>query len=87
MISIICVYNNETIMNDYLLKNLKGRTLGFELIKINNTNNTFKSAAEAPNYGGKKAKGKYIMFVHQDVDLCSETWLENTETAFHKWCI
>ncbi len=77
MISIVCVYNNEDILNNWLLKSLKNQTVEFELITLDNTRNTFKSEAEALNYGGKKAKGKYIMFVHQDVDLSSNTWLED----------
>lgn len=81
MISIVTVYNDERILNDYLLKSLEHQTVKFELIKIDNTRNTFKSAAQALNYGGKKAKGKYIMFVHQDVDLCSRTWLEEAENV------
>lgn len=48
----------------------------YELILIDNTKNKFKSAAEALNYGGNKAKGKYILFVHQDVDLSSESLKE-----------
>lgn len=79
MISIVCVYNNEKILNDYLLKSLSSQTVEFELTKVDNTSGSFRSASEALNYGGKKAKGKYIMFVHQDVDLSSSTWLENTE--------
>ena len=79
MISVICVYNNEDILNNWLLKSLKNQTVEFELIKIDNTRNTFKSAAEALNYGGNKARGNYIMFVHQDVDLSSNTWLEDVE--------
>lgn len=79
MISIICVYNDESITGDWLLKSLKDQTVEFELIKIDNTKGAFKSAAEALNYGGKKAKGKYIMFVHQDVNLISNLWLENAE--------
>ncbi len=79
MISIVCTYNDEEILRDYLLKSLKDQTVEFELIKIDNTRNRFKSAAEALNYGGEKAKGKYIMFVHQDVDLCSSTWLKDVE--------
>ncbi|MBT9140006.1 MAG: hypothetical protein DDT30_00578 [Dehalococcoidia bacterium] len=79
MISVVCVYNNENILNNWLLKSLKNQTVEFELIKIDNTRNTFKSAAKALNYGGKKAKGKYIMFVHQDVDLSSNTFLEEVE--------
>lgn len=79
MISVVCVYNSENILNNWLLKSLKNQTVEFELITLDNTRNTFKSAAEALNYGGKKAKGKYIMFVHQDVDLSSNTWLEDVQ--------
>lgn len=79
MISVVCVYNNKDILNNWLLKSLKNQTVEFELITLDNTVNAFKSAAEALNYGGNKAKGKYIMFVHQDVDLSSNTWLEGVE--------
>lgn len=78
MISIVCVYNNKKLLTDCLLNSLKNQTLDYELITIDNTNGIFKSAAKALNYGGKKATGKYIMFVHQDVDLCSASWLEET---------
>ncbi|MBT9150848.1 MAG: ATP synthase subunits region ORF 6 [candidate division WS2 bacterium] len=79
MISVVCVYNDEKILNDFLLKSLKDQTVEYQLIKIDNTRNTFQSAAEALNYGGNKARGNYIMFVHQDVDLCSNLWLEEVE--------
>lgn len=79
MISIVCVYNNGKILNDYLLKSLKNQTVDYELITVDNTRGKFKSAAEALNYGGEKANGKYIMFVHQDVDLSSNSWLEEVE--------
>lgn len=79
MISIACVYNNGKILNDYLLKSLKNQTVDYELIALDNTEAKYKSAAEALNHGGRRANGKYIMFVHQDVDLCSNTWLEEAE--------
>jgi GT2 family glycosyltransferase len=79
MISVVCVYNNEKIFNDFLLKSLNNQTAKFELIGIDNTTNEFKSAAEALNHGGKKASNKYIMFAHQDVSFLSESWLEDTE--------
>lgn len=79
MISIICVYTDEHILNNYLLKNLKNQSRGYELILLNNKERRFKSAAEALNYGGNKAKGKYLMFVHQDYELDSDIWLEETE--------
>lgn len=79
MISIVVVYNNERMLNEILLESLKNQTVNFELIVIDNTKGKFKSAAEALNYGGVRAKGKYIMFVHQDVELSSNTWLEEVE--------
>jgi len=79
MISVVCVYNNQDILNNWLLESLKKQTIKFELVTLDNTRNRFKSAAEALNYGGNQAKSKYIMFVHQDVDLSSSTWLEDVE--------
>jgi len=79
MISVVCVYNNEKIFNSYLLKSLKNQSVEFELIGIDNTSNEFKSAAAALNYGGRKAKNKYIMFAHQDVSFLPNSWLEDTE--------
>ncbi len=79
MISVVCVYNNKNILENYLLKSLKNQTVNYELINLDNTQEEFKSAAEALNQGGKNANGKYIMFAHQDVDLSSNTWLERVE--------
>jgi Glycosyltransferase like family len=79
MISVVCVYNDNEILDNFLLKSLKNQSIEYELILLDNTNRTFESAAQALNYGGKKAKEKYIMFVHQDVDLSSNSWLEDTE--------
>ena len=79
MISIVCVYNDKNILDNYLLKSLKDQTEEFELIAVDNTHCTFKSAAKALNYGGNTAKGKYILFTHQDVDFRSNVWLKNAE--------
>ena len=78
-ISVVCVYNNKRMLNNYTLKSLKNQTSKFELIVLDNTKGRYKSAAEALNYGGQKAKGKYIMFAHQDINLCSNTWLNRAE--------
>ncbi|MCL4479012.1 MAG: glycosyltransferase [Deltaproteobacteria bacterium] len=80
MISIVCVYNNQDILKNILLKSLKTQTTKFELITIDNTNHKYESAAQALNFGGENSNNKYIMFVHQDVELHSNSWLQDAET-------
>ena len=63
MISVVVVYNDKQILDKWLLKSLKNQTVNFELIALDNTKAEFKSAAEVLNYGGKKAKGKYVIRV------------------------
>lgn len=79
MFSVVVVYNDEEVFKNVLLKSLKKQSVKYELISINNTEGKFFSATEALNYGGKQATGKYIMFVHQDVELDTSTWLEDVE--------
>jgi len=79
MISVIVVYNNKRSLNEILIGSLNKQTAEYELITIDNTKRRFKSAAEALNYGAREAKGKYLMFIHQDVELDSESWLERAE--------
>ena len=69
MISIICIYNNRNILDNYLLKSLERHNTDYELILVDNTENKFTKAADALNYGAKNAKGEFLMFVHQDIDL------------------
>lgn len=82
--SIICVYNDEKILNDWLLESLEKQTPGFELIKIDNTGGAFKSAAEALDHGAARAQGEYLLFVHQDVRLLSDDWLEKAAAFLKK---
>lgn len=84
MISVIVVYNDKRTLNEILIESLKNQTAKFELIIINNIKGKFKSAAKALNYGAKKAKGRYLMFVHSNVELDSNTWLENFEKTLDK---
>jgi hypothetical protein len=79
MISIICVYNREAVLEDYLLKGLKCQIASYELILMDNRGGQFSSAAEALNLGGSKATSKYLMFVHQDVLLSSPDWMVKAE--------
>jgi hypothetical protein len=61
------------------LRNLAGQRAKFELIKVDNTGGQFESASKGLNYGARKAKGKYLMFVHHDVVLYSRFWLQDVE--------
>ena len=78
MMSIICVYNNENILEEYLIKSLNRQTEKYELILIDNRENKFKSAASALNFGAKKAHGEYLVFAHQDIYFSDENWIKNT---------
>jgi hypothetical protein len=79
MISVICVYYDQHILKACLLKSLSEQKTACETIIIDNTENRFKSAAEALNWGAMQADGDYLMFVHQDVDLCSGSFFDGTE--------
>lgn len=79
MISVVCAYENIQVLNNWLLRSLKAQTVEYELITIDTIERGFSSAAQALNFGGSQGKGKYIMFVHQDVNLASPSWLEDAE--------
>ncbi|WXG47423.1 MAG: glycosyltransferase [Candidatus Atabeyarchaeum deiterrae] len=84
MISIVVVYNDKRSLNQILLSSLNKQTSKFELLALDNTKGRFVSAAEALNYGGAKGTGKYLMFVHQDVELDSESWLKKVEQVLDR---
>lgn len=79
MISLICVYNNKEALEEILLKSLKKQD-NYEFIPVDNTHNTFTSAASALNHGASKATGKYLMFLHQDIEFLEEDSLKNIES-------
>ena len=41
VISVVCVYNNKTILEDCLLKSLRVQTTEYELILVDNTEGRF----------------------------------------------
>jgi GT2 family glycosyltransferase len=81
MISVVCVYNNWQVLDRSLLSSLREQTEleKHQLILMDNTKGEWKSAAAALNAGAKQATGKYIMFIHQDVELMGAGWLERAE--------
>ncbi|HRZ25835.1 MAG TPA: glycosyltransferase [Spirochaetota bacterium] len=79
MLSIICVFNDERILNEALLRSLKGQSVPYDLVLLDNRTKRFGSAAEALNYGATIAKGEYFIFLHQDMFLCYNEWLSDAE--------
>jgi hypothetical protein len=81
MISIISIINNDIIAKEFLLRGLSRQNTKYDLILINNRNSSFRSAAQAYNEGSVKAKGEYLMFIHQDVLLPCDNWLKEAEQS------
>lgn len=77
MISVICACNNEKLYNEMLLPSVLKQTIkDYEIVKINAAEKGLKGAAQALGYGAEKAKGDLLLFVHQDVELLSDTFFE-----------
>jgi len=74
--SVICVWNDEALLQDYLLGSLRLQTLDHEVILLANNIGRYSSAAGALNEGAARAIGEYLIFSHQDVRLPSADWLE-----------
>jgi GT2 family glycosyltransferase len=81
MISIVCVYNDKKIFADFLQKSLFAQTAPYRLIALDNSTGAYRSAAQALNAGALQVQPEsaYIMFAHQDIDLCSPAFLEDLE--------
>lgn len=83
--SIICVYNNQEILDKYLINSLKKQeNQDYELILVDNTKNKFSSASSALNYGAKQAHGEYLIFAHQDINLSDPYWIDKTQKTIKK---
>ena len=75
MISIICPYNDENVLN-MLKDSLKKQDYNdYELILVNSKEKGFSSAAEALNFGVSISKGDILVFTHQDIELLDNNCL------------
>jgi GT2 family glycosyltransferase len=77
MISIICCTNNLDTYEEMLLQSLKMQKAIFEIVLIDNKDNTYLSGASALNAGAKQAKGEYFIFAHQDISFIDPNFLNN----------
>jgi hypothetical protein len=61
------------------LSSLRKQDAEYEPILVDNTKGALQSLPKALNHGGSEAKGQYLMFVHQDVELMGSGWLKRAE--------
>jgi len=73
--SVICVSNDYDKLNKYLVSSLSRQHSPHELFIIDNRNGRYSSAAPILNQTAQRSKYDYLMFVHQDVSLLSNSWL------------
>lgn len=83
-ISIICVYNNNEVLDSQLLSSLKKQNIDYEFIGIDNAKNKFNSAAAALNYGASQSSGDVLVFSHQDIILKEECSLYEFANAINQ---
>ena len=79
MMTIVCVYDDDAVLNQVLRRSLERQTARHELILLDNRNGRYTSAAKALNEGGRQAGGDYILFAHPDLWLASDTALADIE--------
>ncbi len=65
--SVICVYNDSHVLNEQLLKSINIQKIDVELILVDNTKQTYKSAVDALEYGISLCNTDILIFLHQDV--------------------
>lgn len=79
MITVVCVYHKQDMLDRILLESLRTQTAKSQVILVDNRSGKWTSAASALNTAARMAYGKYIMFVHQDVEFGCPEYLEETE--------
>ena len=71
--------SNAQYARECLLRALNRQKNKFELLIIDNTSGTFRSAARAYNSAVSKAIGDYFVFIHQDVFFRNKNWIKQIE--------
>lgn len=79
MLSVVSVFNDPAKLEQRLRAGLDRQTRGHEFLPVDNREGRFPGAAAALNHGAAAAKGEWVMFVHQDVELLGGDWLERAE--------
>jgi len=82
-LSIICVYNDEGILKDYLLNGLEAQKMrDYDLVLIENCDQKYTSAAAALTDGVKRAKSDNLVFTHHDIRMEKDDVLDSIASYF-----
>lgn len=73
--TVVCIYNSEEILGDYLAKGLAIQDFQHQDIFIDNTKGRFTSAAQAFNSVIPDIRGEFAVFSHQDILFTREDTL------------
>jgi hypothetical protein len=75
--TVISVFNRQETLDEILKESLESECDAmYETVFLDNRDGQFDSAAEALNAGASEANGEYLLFVHQDVELSGDNWLD-----------
>jgi len=78
--SVISVFNRQETLDGILKASLESeREAMYETVFLDNRDGRFESAAAALNAGADRATGEYLLFVHQDVELSGDNWLDRAD--------
>ena len=80
MISFVSVFNNEVKLNERLRASLARQQGAHQFVAIDNRGGRFGSASQALNHGAQEAVGDWIIFLHQDIELLGNNWIERAES-------
>ena len=78
----ICVFNDQSKLDNCLVRSLRMQEARFELLVADNRYGKITCGAKTLNEMALNAKYDYFMFVHQDVTLGSAAWLGNVQGDF-----
>ncbi len=84
MISIVCCYNNKKILDDFLMSSLKNQNDQYQLLLVDNTNNSYSSVAKAYNSVLSQIEGDNVLFCHQDFAFKDSSQLRDIEKVLNK---
>ncbi len=75
-VTVICAFNQRDKLERFLLPSLARQTIPHQLLLLDNTGGAFPCAARAFTAAAAQARYRTLMFVHQDVELGADDWLE-----------